>query len=597
MSEAGNLATEEGGGNCAEAPADALAAAAAETLAAAWSHYADRFRAATARAGERFERRDWRGAQADAAERLALYASTVVDAVGAVRSALGASARDRCVWGALRARYAERVTERPDVELAQTFFNSITRRVLGTVGLDAAIEFTDSRVPAPRRTGAPPPYRTHACGDAPGVAGALDAALVSRILDETPWRAPWADRAGDAERVAAELRRAAEQAWGAAVADAIDVLPAPFYRNKGAYVVARVRRGEALFPLVLAVLHDERGVYVDAALTTSDEASVVFGFSWSYFRVEAERPRATIEFLRTIMPLKRLDELYTALGHNKHGKTELFRTLRRHLEAEDARFAPAPGDEGLVMAVFTLPSLNVVFKVIRDSFAAPKRVTRREVRDRYHFVFVRDRAGRLADAQEFELLELPRRCFPDDLLAHLLDVCGSTIYAAGDRVVVRHCYTERRVTPLNLYLREADPDAAREAVLDYGRAIKELAATDIFTGDMLLKNFGVTRHGRVIFYDYDELATLTECRFRRLPAAAHPDDDLAAEPWFHVGEHDVFPEEFRPFLVPPPPFRGPFLADHSDLLDVAWWQGMQQRVAAGELFDVFPYKQSRRFRR
>ena len=293
-----------------------------------------------------------------------------------------------------------------------------------------------------------------------------------------------------------------------------------FFRNKGAYLVGRVQRGDLVLPLVLPLIHAERGIVVDAVLMTEDEASVVFGFSWSYFRVEAPRPRAMVEFLGSIMPLKRMDELYTAIGFNKHGKTELYRSLMQDLERPDARFAFAEGDEGMVMAVFTLPSFNAVFKIIKDSFGAPKNTTRQAVMDKYHFVFVRDRVGRLADAQEFEHLEFPRRCFPDDLLAYLLSVAGATVRVEGDRVVIRQLYTERRVTPLNLFLRDADDAAACEAVLDYGNAIKDLAAADIFTGDMLLKNFGVTRHGRVICYDYDELCLLSECRFRRLPQPA-----------------------------------------------------------------------------
>ena len=299
----------------------------------------------------------------------------------------------------------------------------------------------------------------------------------------------------------------------------LDCCAAVFYRNKGAYLVGRIRAGARDHPAGAALLHAERGIVVDAVLMTSDEASVVFGFSWTYFRVDSPRPRALVDFLASIMPLKPVNELYTSIGYNKHGKTELYRGLMRHLEEPDARFAFAEGDEGMVMAVFTLPSFNVVFKVIKDSFGAPKNTTRRAVMDKYHFVFVRDRVGRLADAQEFEHLEFPRRCFPDELLAYLCGVAGATVRVEGDRVIVRHLYTERRVTPLNLFLREADEDAAREAVIDYGNAIKDLAAADIFTGDMLLKNFGVTRNGRVICYDYDELCLLSECRFRRIPQA------------------------------------------------------------------------------
>jgi isocitrate dehydrogenase kinase/phosphatase len=333
---------------------------------------------------------------------------------------------------------------------------------------------------------------------------------------------------------------------------------------------------------------------VDAVLTTADEVSVVFGFSWSYFRVATSRPRALVEFLASIMPLKRIDELYTSIGYSKHGKTELYRGIVRHMRQEGATFEFAEGDEGLVMTVFVLAPLNVVFKIIKDTFGQPKTTTRRAVMAKYHLVFLRDRAGRLADAQEFERLEFSRRCFPEPLLAYLLETASESVRVEGDQVVLVHCYTERRVTPLNVWMRRADAWAARAAILDYGNAIKDLAGANIFTGDMLLKNFGVTRHGRVIFYDYDELALLTECNFRRMPLPPSLEAEMAAEPWFHVGEHDVFPEEFAVFLVPPGELRETFLRSHADLLGVDFWQGMQQRLAAGELPDVFPYAQERR---
>jgi isocitrate dehydrogenase kinase/phosphatase len=289
-----------------------------------------------------------------------------------------------------------------------------------------------------------------------------------------------------------------------------------------------------------------------------------------------------------------VDELYTSIGYNKHGKTELYRALLRHLERADARFAFSEGDEGMVMCVFTLPTFNVVFKIIKDRFGAPKTTTRRGVMEKYHFVFQRDRVGRLADAQEFENLEFRRRCFPPDLLAYLEREAGGSVNVQGESVVVRHVYTERRVTPLNLFLKRADAGSARDAILDYGNAIKDLAGADIFTGDMLLKNFGVTRNGRVICYDYDELCLLGECVFRRLPPPRSPEDELAAEPWFHVGEHDVFPEEFSSFLVPGDRLRATFLGAHGDLLNVDFWSGVQRRLAEGEIFDFFPYRQSRR---
>jgi isocitrate dehydrogenase kinase/phosphatase len=418
---------------------------------------------------------------------------------------------------------------------------------------------------------------------------------IRRLLARLTWGAPYADAEGDAHRVARVMDADTRDVWRGVHPTSVELVPTPFYRNKGAYVMARVRRGDEVAPLVLAFLHDERGVRVDAALPTSDEASVVFGFSWSYFHVDAPRPGALVDFLQSVMPLKRRDELYTSIGFNRHGKTELYRSVMEALQQPGTTFEPAEGARGLVMAVFILPEVNVVFKVIRDAFGFGKSTTRREVMEKYQFVFVRDRVGRLADAQEFEHVEFPRACFPPALLDELREAAPSIVQVAGDSVRIGHLYTERRLTPLNLYLQRVGPEAAREAILDYGRAIRDLAAADIFAGDMLLKNFGVSRHGRVIFYDYDELSTITACRFRRMPSASTEADEMAAEPWFSMGEQDVFPEEFLPFLVPEGPLREAFTAAHNDLLTVNWWRGVQERLAAGEMFDFYPYAAGRRF--
>jgi isocitrate dehydrogenase kinase/phosphatase len=565
-------------------------ATAVASIYAAYAEYERGFEEITARARGRFERRDWSGAQADATERLELYKAHVEAAVSDVRDILEDAVMERTVWAAMKSDHAQGTAHRTDAELAQTFFNSVSRRVFSTVGVDPAIEYLEHSNPMRSDDGHLKIYQTH-------VVAAVDPALIRQILRALPWSVPYAQLERDAVLVAELIDARVRRALGSPGPVELDLLHSVFYRNKGAYLVGRIRAGGEIIPLVLPLLHAERGIVVDAVLMTSDEASVVFGFSWTYFRVDAPRPRALVDFLGSIMPLKQVNELYTSIGYNKHGKTELYRGLLHHLEDPEARFAFVEGDEGMVMAVFTLPSFNVVFKVIKDSFGAPKNTTRRAVMEKYQFVFVRDRVGRLADAQEFEHLEFPRHCFPDDLLAYLLEVAGSTVRVEGERVIVRHLYTERRVVPLNLFLRDAEPEVAREAVIDYGNAIKDLAAADIFTGDMLAKNFGVTRNGRVICYDYDELCLLSECRFRRIPPPASIEDEFAAEPWFYVGEQDVFPEEFKAFLVPPGGLRDAFIRAHGDLLDIGFWQGVQRRLAQGEVVDVFPYRREARLQR
>jgi len=562
--------------------------AAADLLLEVFDAHQSQFRLVTRRAEARFLRRDWRGAQQDAAERLTLYRQFVSWCVQELSRTLGERASDAVFWSALRQAYAAVCGKRPDAELAYSFVNSVVRRAVRAVGPGTGIYFDDHDF---RALPSPPPLglRRHVAGRDP--VGACRA-----LLEALPFSPQYRDIEGDARLLADRIRAELGAVHGGATLEAIELVPAPFYRNKGAYLVGRLMTSRDPVPLILALVHDEEGVRVDAALMTSDEAAIVFSFTRSYFQVELDCPGAMVEFLRTLMPRKPVGELYTSLGYHKHGKTELVRLLLRHITDDDARFEPAEGDPGLVMAVFAMPSLNVVFKVIRDRFGAPKQTTRRQVMEKYHLVFVRDRVGRLADAQEFEGLEFRREAFAPSVLEELRAECASAIEVDGSRVIMRHLYTERRVTPLNLYLKQVDGKGALDAVTDFGQAIKDLAAANIFTGDMLLKNFGVTRHGRVIFYDYDELCLLTECNFRQIPKARYEEDETGAEPWFSVGEHDIFPEEFRRFMSLPGELGEHFNAAHGDLFTVEFWKRMQQRAESGEIMDVFPYKPGRRLR-
>jgi isocitrate dehydrogenase kinase/phosphatase len=545
------------------------------------------FRLVTRRAEARFLQRDWRGGQQDAGERLTLYRQFIGWCVQEVRRELGDQVEDLGLWRSLKEAYLHDARLRLDAELALTFFNSVVRQLVRAVGPDARVYFDDADFQVLPPVAASLGIRTYAWDRS------LEA-LCRDLLRDLPFTGRYPGRERDALSLASALAEELARHSSSARLTSVEVIPALFYRNKGAYLVGRVATTEALFPLVLALVHDERGIRVDALLATPDEVSIVFSFTRSYFHVEVECPRAMVDFLRSVMPRKPLDELYTSLGYHKHGKTELVRALLRRLEGSDARFEVAEGDKGLVMAVFALPALNVVFKIIKDRFGPPKQTTRQQVMEKYHLVFVRDRVGRLADAQEFEGLEFERGRFAPGVLEELLAECGGTVRVDGDRVIMRHLYTERRVTPLNLYLRQVGEASAIDAVLDYGQCIKDLAAANIFTGDMLLKNFGVTRNGRVIFYDYDELCLLTECRFRAIPVARHDEDEYSAEPWFSVGERDVFPEEFRAFLTLPGVLGEVFSRAHGDLLTVEYWQRMQRMAEQGEVVDIFPYKAARR---
>ena len=564
-----------------------LASLGARAISDAYGSFDGRYRIITRRARIRFEERDWKGIAADSRQRLDLYGHASTEAAETVRRLMGDRVDDKAVWAAMKAVFSSLIQERNYFELAETFFNSVTRKIFTTVGVDPHMEFVDTDFDFPPNEADRPVYR-------PYVDPAGNADLVKAVLLDTGFGPRFRSLDEDAALAGARIGEHLRRIGALRVVDRAEMVDAVFYRGKAAYVVGRIYSGSHVVPLVLALLHHSDGISVDAVLLTENQVSILFSFARSYFHVDVDRPYDLVRFLRSLMPRKRLSELYIAVGQHKHGKTALYRELLEHLATSGERFDFARGTRGLVMSVFTLPGFDIVIKVIKDRFPAPKRATRDDVRERYRMVFRGDRAGRLIDAQEYEYLQFDRSRFAEDLLSVLEEEAGRTVLAGESQVVVRHAYFERRVSPLDIYLRDADPDLAKAVIIDYGSAIKELAASGIFPGDLLLKNFGVTRHGRVVFYDYDELTTIDRCVFRELPVATNPEDEMSAEPWFAVGPDDVFPEEFERFLGVEGELRDTFLAHHRDLLTATWWKAVQGRVAAGEMIDVFPYQPQHR---
>jgi isocitrate dehydrogenase kinase/phosphatase len=563
-------------------PASAGAAAIRESF----ERYQEDRARITRRARQRFEACDWAAGQQDARERLDLRDKMVNACVGEVRAELGGAAHDHGLWRRMKELFEAQVEGRPDREISHSFFNSVTRRVFVTVGVDSSIEFLAADAP-PVREGSVPIHRTFR-------REVTTEALLKTILRAYAFSVPYDDLDRDARIAGIELDAHLRELDDGQPIETVEMAKAVFFRGKGAYLVGRLRRGRFTTPVLLALVNGPRGVVLDAVLFTAEDISIVFSFTRSYFHAEVERPREMVAFLSSILPQKRVSELYIALGFNKHGKTEMYREIARHIAETGETFVPARGDKGLVMTVFTLPGLDVVFKVIKDEFKPPKQTTQREVMDKYRHVFRHDRAGRLVDAQAFEHLAFPADRFSPEVLDELTRECAASIEVGHREISVRHLYAERRVAPLNLFIREVDEWTARQAVLDFGRSLKDLAATNTFPGDLLLKNFGVTRHGRVIFYDYDELTRVTDCSFRDMPTASGDDEETAGEAWFYVGENDIFPEEFLPFLGLQGRLREVFLQAHGELLTGRYWRGIQERLRAGDIVDIYPYREEQR---
>jgi isocitrate dehydrogenase kinase/phosphatase len=545
--------------------------------------YHARFAAITRRARLRFETRDWNAARQDAVERIALYDVCIAETVDALRRAAGDAVGERALWLQVRQAYARDIDGLIDAELYKTFYNTLARRLFATEGVDTAVEFMAMDVVPSDAITHPVARHTYA------VSATRPAEALMRVLGDYRFDIPYAHQLRCAAAIAVRLQDDLQH-WGDHPVRSIELLDTVFYRERRAYLVGRVFGEHRFSPCIIALVNDDRGLRADAVLTRRRDVAHLFGVSRSYFQADLATVGDAVVFLRSLLPAKPIDELYTVLGRAKQGKTERYRTFFRHFhDHPDEQLVHAEGTPGMVMAVFTLPSYPLVFKLIRDRFAWPKRMTRQDVEEKYALVFNLDRVGRLLDAQPYRHLRFPSARFSPALREELLTQCAASVREEGEDLVIALCYVQRRFRPLNLYLREQTADARRAAALDYAQAITDMANNNIFPGDMLPKNFGVSRHGRAVFYDYDELSLVTDCVFRAWPEPRTPEDALADEPWFHVGPRDVFPERFGPFMGLPAAELAAVREHFGHLFEPAWWKALQSRFVEGAYPDTPPY--------
>ena len=567
-----------------------VAVAIAQALVAGFDKHYRVFRATSREAKVRFESGDWIGQQRAVRDRIAFYDQRVREAAGRLHAEFGAEFLDENTWAQAKLLFIGLLTNHKQPELAETFFSSVFCRVMDRTYFHNEFIFFRPAVSTEYIESDPPAYRTYY----PLRHGWR--ATLQRICADFGWRRPWADLERDIGYLIAAARASFGGEQRAEPNCQILVLASAFYRNKAAYICGKLINGDREYPFVVPVLHDSGGsLFIDTLLLDPFDIGRVFSLNRAYFMVDMEVPSAYVHFLRTLMPGKSRAELYTMLGLGKQGKTMFYRELAHHLRHSDDEFIIAPGVRGLVMVVFTLPSFPYVFKVIRDEILPPKETDRETVKSKYLLVKQHDRVGRMADTHEFSKVALPKTRFSAPLLDELRRACPSILEENDVEVVIDHLYIERRMVPLNIFLDRAADDRIERVIRDYGDAIRELAYANIFPGDMLMKNFGVTRLGRVVFYDYDEIEYLTNCNFRRIPEAPNPELEMSGEVWYPVARNDVFPEEFGAFLLTDPRVRAAFMAHHADLLTPEFWQTTQARLRGGYVEDFYPYPQAIRF--
>lgn len=568
-----------------------IAQAMARTMIEGFDKHYRIFRAASARAKELFEAGLWQQQLELVRDRVEYYDQRVAETVAKLGKEFPIADLDDATWRAVKLFYIDHLLEHKQPELAETFFNSVTTKILDRSYFNNRYLFARPAISTEFIESFPPVYTSYY----PKNGGLRQ--TIRQILEDFDWERPFEDLDRDIGYVLRALYEHLGGRWPRQEVNAqIQVLYSPFYRNKSAYIIGKGVNGHDEIPFCLAIRHGTSGkLVIDTALFEAWRISVLFSLSRAYFLVDMEVPSGYVQFLRSIMPNKPRSELYTMLGLGKQGKTMFFRDLIAHLRHSNDQFIIAPGIRGMVMLVFTLPSYPYVFKIIKDHFGSSKQIDHATVRRKYHLVKKVDRVGRMADTLEFSHVALPLARFSPELLEELRREVPSQIDEVGDQLIIKHLYIERRLTPLNLYLEQASEAEAEAAIIEYGNAIRELAIANIFPGDMLWKNFGVTRYGRVVFYDYDEIEYMTDVHFRAIPPAPYPEMEMSDEPWYAAGPMDVFPEEFATFLLGDPKIRRIFMKHHRDLLTPEFWQRAQERIRAGVVEDFFPYGEEMRF--
>jgi len=557
-----------------------------------YAYFAE-FENITLAARTRFEQAEWSSMQDMSSRRIDIYKKTVMETLQDARHIAGDHIEELSFWSDTRAIYAKLVKGMTNFEIAETFYNSIFNSHFGHRSIRNEYAFVFSP-----QGDVPPVDMGRVVRHYPVQNGMSEA--FTQLLEDFAFNVPYEDLERDVTSITDAITAHMATRFDVTRPNLeLQVLEHHFFRNKASYIVGRLYTDGDQMPFVLPLLHNDSAtnpaIYVDAFLFGPDQVSLLFSFTRSYFMVDASIPSQYVLFLQQLMPKKEISEIYSSIGHFRHGKTYFYRTSTRHIRSTDDQFIVAPGIKGMVMAVFTLPSYEYVFKIIKDRFTPPKEVTHQIVKDKYHLVKRWDRAGRMADTQEFNNLVFDASRFSDELMEELHATCPSQLRVNGRALIIKHCYVERRMNPLNLYLQEASDDEVNEVMNDYGNAIKQLAAANIFPGDMLLKNFGVTRHGRVVFYDYDEIEPLLDCNFRRIPPPRDEMDEMSGQPWYSVGPKDIFPEEFRLFFSGIARARAAFDAQHADLYDADFWVGQQDQLRNGVLKDFYPYPRRVRF--
>jgi isocitrate dehydrogenase kinase/phosphatase len=571
----------------------------AKIILGGFKKYLSEFLIITRRSKVRFEKKEWQDIRKDAVERLNLYEKILTEISKRINDFLVNQGNNSSTWVSVKGQYADLIKNYCNRNIAETFFNSLTRKRFGFVGVNRDLEFFHLHAVGQKEPCGPLIYKTY-----PKQQSTKN--LLQEIIDDHHFEVEFDNLSRDLDFAVNELNLFLWPIVRNEKSYSLDVLKSTFYRNKVAYIIGRIVVDSRTIPLIIPVYNGDSGIYIDSVLLDEADANNIFGFAYSYFNVDVDLPNQLINFLSSILPQKPLSDLFNSIGFNKHGKTEFYRDLHRFVHISKEKFEYAPGKEGAVMLVFTLPNYNHVFKVIKDkpcfvrsSHMTDKTITKDQVMERYDFVCKRDRVGRLVDTQEFENLRFRIKRFSDELLSDCKKIATDAVIINNDYVVINHLYLQRKVIPLPIYFnKELNINLIRQVIIDFGYFIKDLAATGLFPADLFNTwNYGVSEGNRVVLYDYDDIIPLENSNFKLKPVPKNEyEEHSLEEDWIIADQNDFFLDEVDRYIGIPEPLKGIFNSVHSDLFTVKFWNNIKSKVMSGEVIDIIPYARTKRFK-
>ena len=532
-----------------------------------------------------FESRDFPQSIENSRQRLTLYSERMYAFAKTLMSEYPKAVNAGALWDQLELFFREATAGRYEADLALAFLHSVRRVV-----------FFDEWYPVDYQVGI-----KSATTDDGGAILTIDTAeisetLISNMLSITEFSIPYRDKESDVARAAARVNADfAERALTNQI-ETVDVVQGGFYRNRGVYVVGRVRlTGGEVIPLILALEIDERGIYIDAVLSDEAQAHNLFSTTRANFIVTNDHYHELAQFLHGIMPKRPLGLHYSSIGFNHFGKVAVMEELAAELESPEAIFDTAIGFPGTVAIGFQAPGSVYNLKVIRDHPTENYKWGDFEgvpsVLEKYRRVHDINRTGSMLDNAIYYNVTLPKKHFADTLLSEMLDAAGAAVSLRGEDVFFHHLIVQRKMIPLPVFLEQASPEECAEAVISLGYCIKNNMAGNIFNRDLDGRNYGVGSHIRVYLFDYDALETFTEVKIRSNQDRYDGEEDIPS--WYFEDGVIFLPEEIEWGLrISDPELRKLFRDVHGDLTSVPYWERIQEELREGKVPRIQVYPQS-----